>query len=259
MADITYEEPKWCLSQPAEDACSTIASTGPTPFILTGVIVRLLQYHFSDPNNITKPHLKGYVWTPEEGCGDSKGDVWVCPTEGSSSSEEEDGCPPEVVEETEASRILIAPDYARTTGSVQSRPALYVKREPVKNSKISFLNRALPGLDKETGLFHGEKHQVTIEGSHSIICVGQSGTEAENLAEEVYFRMLHYQSLIKNDFRLSGFFVEGTSEVQEIAAESKKAFYVVVRCSWAHVHRWILIPETPIIKRLNISYDDCIL
>lgn len=257
MASTTYPEPTWCVSQDAFEDCSSIASSGPTPFILTGVLVRLLQYHFSDANNITKPQLKGYIWTDSsQGCISNAGEVapWTCPEE--SSSGPEDDCPPTEAEIIEGSRILIEAEYARNDKNVQQRPAIYVKREPVRNSRISMQNRATPGLNPVTGVFDGEKHQVNIEGTHSIICVGLTGTEAENIAEEVYFRMLHYQSLIRDDFRLSWFFVDGTSPVQEIPAESRKAFYVVVTCSWKHVHRWMVIPEAPLIKRLNINYDE---
>ena len=251
----TFDEPNWCSpSQPAAADCSSLVYTGPTPIILTGVFTRLMQYHFSDPNNISNSLLKGYVWTSNpDGCivnGEDESDP-----SGSSSSSNPSGCPTEATIITEGSRILIQPDYVRNNLTVQQRPAILITREPVRTSPISMRNASLPTIDSAAKIYKGQAHQVYIEGSHTFLCYGLSGTEAELIASEVYYRMLNYMPVIREDFRLGKFFVDGIGKMQTIDDESSQVFRVPVSVSWAYTYRWRVIPETPTIKRLALMFE----
>ena len=57
-------EPVWGVAQPEVEPCSSFES-GATPIMITGFIVRLLQYHFYDPGNIMHEMLKSYRWQPD--------------------------------------------------------------------------------------------------------------------------------------------------------------------------------------------------
>jgi hypothetical protein len=216
----TFNEPDWSVSQRAEDDCSSLNATGNTPFILLGIIVRLLQYHFSDANNIENTLLKEYLW----------------------------------VENRESSRIFIAPSYERENAIIQQRPALLVRREPTQVRPISIRDEALVSKNTNGGIYSGHIYQVELRGNHSIICVGGSGSEAESLGEEVFFRMLNFMPVIRDDIRIGSFRVEAISETQELPDEAGKKFYVVVRLSWATVYRWKTIPETPELKRITLAF-----
>ena len=233
-----FPEPVWGDPQEAIEDCSALAYTGPSPFVLTGVFIRLLQYHFFDPDNIQNPCLKDYIWTNNDS--------------GCISIEETDTDP----EGEDASKILIAVSYRRDHANAGQRPALFVKREPVTFDTISMQHKTLPHIDKETGVYKGTTYQVQVQGRHSIICVGLNGAEADVLGEEVMFRMLHYQPIIRDDFRLGAFKVEGLSDVKELGSDPTKAFYTVVRLHWAYVYRWAVIPETPVAKRLHLTYAE---
>lgn len=229
-----FPEPEWSdKPQEAIVGCSSVESTGPTPYIMTGIIVKLLQYQFSDPRNITNPLLRQIGW----GSGACNGVV----TEGGGV-------------ETSTGNIYIGPSYADDAASIQSNPALFVKREPMSVKQVSQRNIILPSLKNIRGPKKGTPHVVTVEGKHSIICKAKTGVEADALAEEVFFRMLNYMTVIQNDFRLGNFMPLGMSDVQEITNEAEKAFFVVVRLSWAYVYRWLLRLEAPIVKRTHLMY-----
>lgn len=250
-----YPEPIWCTPQEADLDCSSLIATGPTPMVLTGAFIRLIQYHFSDPNNIQNPHFKGYIWTNSpKGCI-SNVDYDTDPgSSGSSSGSEEPPCP-EPDTSVEGSRILITASYKRDGVNIQQRPAILIKREAVKTSRINLENKALSGVNKD-GVLSGAEHQVTISGKHSIIAVGQSGAEADALAEEIYFRMLQYMPVIRADLRLGHFLPDVMSEVRDIKEESSLAFYSVISLAWAYVYRWRVIAESPILKRTALTYKD---
>jgi len=238
-----YPEPVWTFPQEALEPCSSFFYVGPSPFSLTGVFLRLLQYHFSTPDNIEEPLLKDYIWSPsDKGC--------LPTTDYGASSSEESSVASQVVP---GSRLLIRTSYSQDPAAAQQLPGLYVKREAFYTEGISLLDRSLPGLNSR-GVYEGTEHQVNVIGAHSLICRGGSGAEADLLGQEVYFRMLHYQQVIKKDFQLGRLQAKSVSEVRQQPEQAKSAYYSVVRMEWAYVYRWLVIPEAPILKRLTTEF-----
>jgi hypothetical protein len=223
----TFPEPTWTIPQPVDEQCTSLLATGSTPFILTGILLRLLQYHFADAINITNPFLQPYIWEEGEDPGDTS---------------------PE-------SKIFIGVDYERNHQVVGQRPALFVSRRPMNTQKVGFKDEVVPGIGKPGAVYKGHKHQIYLIGAHNIVCVGQTGAEAENLAEEVFFRMLHYMPVIREDIRIGSFRVDGISETRERGEDPHKTFVVFVRMSWSTEHRWMIIPETPVLKRLGLVFS----
>jgi hypothetical protein len=256
----TFPEPEWCITQEALEPCSSFWYGGPSPFSLSGVFLRLLQYHFSTPDNIEEPLLKEYIWTPsDKGCISTG-----TPEEGSSAEESSaegyvSRCP--IVDEQgtsqyiQGSRLQIRPSWSQDASQVQQSPSLYVKREPFYTERVSFQDRSLPGLNQK-GIYEGTEHQVNVIGSHSIICKGKYGGEADLIAQEVFFRMLHYQQVIKKDFKLGSLMTKSVSEIRQRKDEAVSTFYAVVRMEWAYVYRWRVIPESPILKRVGFEYPE---
>jgi hypothetical protein len=231
----TYTEPEWGTPQEAVDKPSSLCTTGPRGMLLTGILVKLLQYHFHDPDNIDNPILRCYQWQPGNACYNNDSG-----------------------EDTSSGGIWIGPGYSEDSEGVQASPAIYVKREGTRNSQISQKNISVPSLNA-AGLFPGTLHQVNVEGVHSIILKAKTGAAASALGEEVFLRFLHYQSVIRDDFKLGKFFTTSLSEVKEIAQdqEADSGFYTVVRIEWAYVYRWYLRREGPKIKRTHFLYELC--
>jgi hypothetical protein len=226
-----YPEPEWGESQPALPDASSLCAIKKTPFIITGILLRLLQYHFSDPDNIENPLLKCYIWNDEKNCD----------------------C---LSEDNEESKILIAPGFDRDFGDAQTRPALYVNRGEFTTRTVNpaTRNRAVIHKDRNN-IFDGVKYQVEMRGKHQIIAVGLTGGEAENIAEEVFCRMLHFYPVIRDDIKVGHFFPTRLSSLQEIPQEAKKSFFVTMTIDWAIVYRWIIKAETPLLKRLELIFS----
>lgn len=259
MSTQKFPEPEWCIPQEALEPCSSFWYVGPSPFSLTGVFLRLLQYHFSDPNNIEEPLLKDYIWTPSDSSCLPSG---VLDEEGSSEESSEEGyrrCT--IIGEegssqyVQGSRMLIKPSWSQSQEAAQQTPSLLVKREPFYADRVSMLDRSLVGLN-QAGVYEGTEMNVNVIGAHTIICRGKSGGEADLLAQEIYFRFLHYMQIIKKDFQLGNFFPKSVDEVRQRTDEATSTFYTVVRLEWAYVYRWRVIPEAPILKRIGFEYDE---
>jgi len=238
MANI-FPEPTWGTPQEGLEPTSSFCRKAPTPYQITGALIRLLQYHFSDSDNIVNPLLKRYIWSNnKDGCGFGP------------SSEEE-----EATQETSGSWILILPSHSSDGSSAQQLPAVLVKREPYLSMMQGMKGQAQPGLNAG-GVFEGVANNTIIEGSHSLICKGATGGQAEALAEEVFYRMLHYNQVIKKDLRLGYFYPVQVGDVKDLKNESSTSFYVVVRLQWKLNHNWRLISEAPVVKRIRILYDE---
>lgn len=216
------------MSQPEVEPCSSFES-GATPIMITGFIVRLLQYHFSDPDNIMHELLKSYRWQAD--------------------------CVKGIVQPDNSIMrpIHVGVSYEFTPGNVQQRPGLFVKREPMSTERIA-ITEGDSGTITPKFPFPGKSLQKRLQGRYSIICISSQGTEADLLGEEVFYRMLHFQSLIRREMRLGSFNVEGLSEVQTLDTDGgPRGFYTVIAIFWAMIYRWAMVPEAPILKRLNFT------
>jgi len=228
----TFLAPDWGKSQDIDVDHSSLCSTGPSPFILSGILRRLLQTHFSDPDNIANPLLKNVTWS-EHSC----------------EADENDG---EV-----QSTISIEAGYAdMDLGDIESYPAVRVVRGDVKIGGISIDDKSIDGYD-ENGQFEGPLYTQLFTGSHSVICIGNTGAESDSIASEVLFRLLHYMKVIKKEFQLSLLNIPGMGKVQKVP-KGKDAFQVTITVNWVWMHRWIVSEETPLLKRLSMNMEKSI-
>lgn len=226
-------EPEWTTPQHARESCSSLVASGITPFILTGILVRLLQYHFSDPNNIARESLQYLRWRRR--------------------------CNEAIVndEEQALSNLHIGVSYQMDLASASQRPAIFVKREPVETRRVSQEkgDAVTTHMSSDLGVLQGKKYQKILEGAFSLVCLGNSGAEAELLGEEVFDRMLYFAPKIEDDIRIGQLTVKRLGAVQQVKAkEPRTGFYTNVRIQWAAHRRWILAAQTPVLKRIQFTY-----
>lgn len=227
----TYTEPTWGKAQNIDKDCSSIVNTGPTPFILSGVLRRILQAHFADSSNIANPLLKNRpVWTPY-GCD----------------ADENAGETP--------SGWVIETSYADLDlGDIEQFPAIFIKRNNVAIGGISIDDKSIDGFNAN-GLFEGPNYTQLFQGSHSLVCVGKTGAEAESIGSEVLFRLLHYIKVIKKEFCLSSLSIPQMAPPAKVP-KGKDAFQVTITVKWVWMYRWLVTEEAPLLKRLIMNSEN---
>jgi hypothetical protein len=232
MSDVVYPEPTWGTPQLAVEPASSLCASGITPFILTGILVRLLQYHFSDPNNIVRESLQYLRWYRD--CTDG-----IVDDDGNS-----------------LRRLYINVGYQLDLANAEQRPGIFVKREDVRTRRISVEkgDSVTTHIKQRIGAFQGKIYHKILEGAFSLICIAESGAEADLLGEEVFDRMLFFAPMIEDDIRIGQFEVKMLSDVKELEAGANKAYYTVVRIQWASQRRWTIVAETPVLKRIRFIY-----
>jgi len=210
---------------------SSLCTTGHRANVITGIVLRLLREHFSVPAEFefnkdnsgeATADLSAYVWKDER----------------------------------KDAKIIIDPVWLWNSQDIQRRPAIYVKRDALKNQRMALDHGWTVGAARnEAGKIievTGDLHATLITGSHSLIVVGTSGAEAELLGQEAFNHMLEFGPLIRKDVNLMRWDVDNWSDVSKLE-ESQEHFISKVTCAWAYSQAWELRQEAPWLKAVSID------
>lgn len=201
MSNI-FTEPVW--GDPAEglDVVTLPEKRDISPYELTGIIVRLLQYHFSSEYNIEEPLLKPYIW--------NSNDV--------------------------TSKILIKPAFERNP-QVRGKAAIYVSREDIAADHGGMLRGVT--LHEGGTVRNDPDFGRHLTGSHVLICEGLTGAESEVIAWEAAKRMFIYSPAITKDFNLFAFDLKGLGKPTLRAEDRETGVWITpVIIGWQKLYRW---------------------
>lgn len=221
----TLPEPTWTAPpMPTWTDASALCSTGIRPTIVTGIILRLLQYHFSNPKNIQDPVLQNSLFEIDPKTGTIIG-----------------------------SRIRVKAMYEMDVRNLEQKPAILVRRGPADATKFPLMSKSITHLEAN-GNYRGEDYYVPIQATHLITCLAEGGMAADRLGEEVFYRMLEFTPAIKNDIKIGDFYVTRMDSPKPLD-DSGSTFYVNIQINWNFVHSWTLVPIAPILKKIRIVDD----
>jgi hypothetical protein len=218
-------EPTWGTPTNSYGDPSSLCIIKPTPHVITGLILQLIRSQFSDPENIIEPKIRGYIWVDDD-------------TEG----------------HTIESKIDIIPQNQFNAENVQQRPSVVVARGPVHNKEFVISNGPSSGMDSFSGNYEGDVKHTLIEGTHNIECCGNQSLEADLVAEEIFFRMMEYKSVIKQDLNFSEFDVKVLNGLEEVD-ENHQHWKAVVVISWKFIYSWQVKPVAPVLKQIGQIFN----
>lgn len=223
----TLDEPNWEVDldvvQKAFTDQSSTCNMRFTPSIVTGILLRLVQAHFANPDNINDDKLKSLVWVDDHPSADG-------------------------IE----SNILIGPLYKYDKRQLQQRPAVLIFRQEASAQKFPLDSKTLTSL-RDNGNFDGERYVVPVSCTHVIRCIGKSSFAAERIGEELFYRLLECFPAIKQDFPFSNIGITNLATPQKIGDESNENFAVDIAVRWVHIHGWTLTPIAPILKKVRFE------
>jgi len=188
---------------------SSICSTGLMPHILTGIFLQLIRHHFSEAGNIVQQALRKYTWNKD----------------------------------AKQTQIAITAVYNWDPRTIQQRPAVMVKRGPLKTHKMS-IGDILHGAPDQDG-YTAEKMMVAFTGSHTFFCCGRNGIEAEEIGAEVAYELLEFSQVIREQFNLMTFSLFEIGQVHRLH-ESHEHFAVPVTVAYGYSHGWTIQLQRPI-------------
>jgi hypothetical protein len=200
----TFNEPTWTTAEEGESILTSAQKKAVAPFELTGIIVRLLQYQFSDANNIENPLLKTYLWNADD----------------------------------LQSKILIKPGFERDS-RVKGKPALYVNREDAVGDNLGILRHVV--VSDSVLTMNDPKYARHLQGKHIILCEGLTGGEAEALAWEAASRIMSFSPMLEDDFGVEVFDLGGIGKPALRAEDRETAVWATpVIINWQKFYTWQL-------------------
>jgi len=195
---------------------SALCSVGRPPIIMTGALLWALRRHFATANYIVDAGLRAYTWHSD----------------------------------TTQTKIMIEPYTSWTPAAIQAlqmRPACLVRRGPWQSQKLGFADQyqgagnnrvdATVLISDTGGVDNGIKHEVIIQGQHTVACMAGKGAEAEALGTEVFYELLEFQQVIREDLGLSVFKVSGLGPTAKVE-DSREHWMAPVQLEYSFNHAW---------------------
>ena len=195
------------------------------PLILTGIFISLARQHFSRADNLREDSLRESLWNPD----DTK------------------------------SKILIESVTRWKTNVVQQRPAIMVKRGNIQLDESlsigdmyqahsqTYINRG-----NKKVVDSGNYFAIMLLSSHTLFCIGNTGAEAETIGTEMYFQLLEFMPIIRDEFNLKRLRVDNLGQVAKLE-ESSEHWVVPVSVSYAFTHTWSVDKLGPELKSISLA------
>lgn len=221
-------EPNWNDSTPTKsyDDKSALCIIRPSPHIVTGLLLNLVRAHFSDPNNIVDPKMRGYTWV-------------------------DDG---EELENPDIQALIqIEPSYMFNPSTLQQRPSILIERGNFGSQEFLINNGPQMSPDRN-GNLKGVTKTVKLGGQHKIQACAENGMIADRLAEEVYFRMLEYKTVIKQDLNFSDFEVTVLNSLEKVP-ENQEHWKATVIIVWSFLYSWNVQAVAPVLKKVGQIFN----
>jgi len=181
--------------------------------LATGVLLGLLREHFGNPQAITEPLLKHYVWRSDDDTA--------------------------IMIETCTNDVLTR---------LQMRPAILVRRDVIQ-IKREGLDDEIKSFSPSTG----NSYVVTLHGSHTIFCIAGKPNHAEMLANETAIYLLQFAPCIRGNLCFRGDFkLEQIGELATIQGVGGQ-YVVPVTFSYVTDFAWTIAPDVPVLRHINFK------
>jgi hypothetical protein len=193
---------------------------GLTPRTLTGIIMRLLMNHFSDPAAIMTPNLRQYLFSPTQ--TDSK--------------------------------IRIEKAVTFNPAGAGLFPALIVKRMASESRRHSLGDRTdNPNTGTDDDALKGISHFSRFNtGVHRIFCIAEASAVSEDLAQEVFDFFSFLSPAIREHLPFHDFEVIGLGEDGALT-ETATQVGISVDVKYVYEYAWTLEALAPRIKVFKIQ------
>lgn len=194
---------------------SSLCSLLARPAILTGILRDVLVRHFASAATIEEPDLRHLIWTPEE-----------------------------------TTEILIESIHRWRPETTERRPAVIIKRNAYQNIRRGIGDRRQgPPAD-----IYGDPHFTTFwTGSHTLFCIGGTGSQAELLGTEVQREITQFSSELARTLDLRRLQVTQVGAVAELE-EAQENFVVPVTVGYTYEERWKVRKQAPLLTTISLSY-----
>ena len=93
---------------------------------------------------------------------------------------------------------------------------------------------------------------MLLRGVHTVNVISQNPVEAEEIAEEVFYRMMEFTQAIRHEFNLNKFVLDDMGEPVKIE-ESKEHWNVPITITTQLQTNWVVKPIGPLLKTVSLN------
>lgn len=211
---MNYTEPTWGTSLTYEPT-STFNRRPVLSADMTAALVRILQFHFGDADNIDREELKRYIWNQNR----------------------------------DSSKILIAPDYLKNPKDIGKMPVVYVGR---LKTEFQILGLEEGGISYTTAggtvVTLADPELITRLGVnvHGVFSRGMNGAESEALSDEIFHFLTAYSRIIARDLKLQNFYVRGVDQSKKMEQQDTDQFLYPIQIMWSDEYSYKIVEDLPI-------------
>lgn len=207
-----FNEPTWGTPLEGDTVKSVYDWAQITPVQMEGVILRLVQMHFSKADNIEKPELKAYIWNSDK----------------------------------TQSKIIIAIGYEDDLKVTDSNTAaIYLHRDDTIFSSAGEFRNIVIKINNDS--YPDNNYLRMANGKFILMCTSRSPTLAEYLGEEVLMRMMRFAPMITSEVKAFNLDVAGLGKAtirEKEATNTPRVYTVPVILTWSYIYTWSLQDET---------------
>jgi hypothetical protein len=185
---------------------AAVCPSGYSPLEVDKLYMNILKNHFSDPDKIMDPYLKDYTYS--------------------------------TISRDNNIRIVMNTDFDST--QPDTFPALVIKRGRQRMQRVVMGDRGEAGTPLQ-----GMPHYVRfMQGSHRVLCLGQTDGHTERLAFEVFTLLNCLSPNIRSDLPMHDFQVSDLSEIGLID-DLGNTLGVAVESIYTYEYGWTLKEVAP--------------
>ena len=211
----TFSEPTWpTILESGDTTYSIFERRAGLPYEITGALLSIVRYVFSDADNIHNPSLKSLIWTSS----------------------------------ALTSKILIEPGFSRNIQESLKTPAIFINRKQAQEQPIPAPPESLSISVVAGGVSLNDttKDTTVVRASHELMIEAAEPFQAELLGNEVYERLIRYRKNMQTDFELASLNIKGLSDVVPVSERPAITYKTAVIMDWSRYYRGTVATEEPI-------------
>lgn len=203
----------------------------PSPRLLTGFILQLLQWKFSKVDYLHNVALRDpkYLWVPND-YDNQKLEKGILIDQSSRYSPQDSQQRPAVLVKQGPQTLI---PQLRTIGGYRLTPSTHLLGDGHDPNVVPTLGQDM--------LVH------PISGTHTIYCIGTTGDAAEVLGTEIWFELLDRSKNIREDCSLSRLDINNLSEAAQLE-ESQTNWVTTIMINYIYQRNTLLSQEAPLLR-----------
>jgi len=169
--------------------------------------------------------------------------------------------PDDLLAQSINSNLLITTAHNYNTTNAQQRPAIIIKRQGTNLGERMSIGDRYQTPTNLIGNGHDPNYEATmgqhqqlmqVQGAHSVMCIGDSGANAEVMGIELWHTFIDHTQIIRRDMGLDAFRV-GPLQTAGKLKEANTSWVVPFTVTYTYQRATLVRQEAPLLKAFTVE------